>query len=503
MALVPSSAGCEFIANRQLHPYEDTPDAVIVANPDETAVATVEFYQIEDGTNVEVLIEMVSLAPNEDFTLLMDNDFVPGTSSFLRSGGMFRIRSDFPVIAYQHSPYKNHTANDSSMLLPDVVLGREYVVTTYNPHPAQQEGLGLPTYFEVISLKKGTWVEWTPPVPTFGTGTPIEEALAGQTVRHKDLNRYDTLRIAASNEYEKEFPGVTRDLSGTVIRSSDPVWVVGGSRCSRIPVRAEPLGGFCDPVQEVLIPTQHWGTEYVAMHPPIRERENHYWRVYAGNDTVRFTTDPQVLTEDNCADPAVFSDGWCTLPTLGSWVEIVVSNGVNFVVTGETPQNDHLMVVGYLQSRQHPGEPDETATKIGDPAMYQMIPTEQWLGRYVFRTAEGYDAPNDPKTGRPDLGAPEGNFVQIVHKIGDERVFLDQEGVAQSAWEVVGDYEFATIPILTGSHTIKSADPVGVEVFGYSSGDNQDFENCLHSSGKCASSYAYPGGMQSLVINVK
>ncbi|MEM6989411.1 MAG: IgGFc-binding protein [Myxococcota bacterium] len=488
----PSSEGCEFIANRQLRAFPEVPDAVVVANASPDLTATVDFFQIADGDNEEVLVQSVSLAPGEEHTELLDSPVIPGATTLLRSGGMMRIRSDAPITAYQHSPYKNHVGNDSSLLLPDSVLGRLYVVPSYSPHAAQHEGLGLPTYFEVVSLEKDTWIEWTSPVATAGQGAQVEAAAAGQTVRHTALGRYDRVRVAADND--DAVPGVDRDISGTVIRASDPIWVVGASRCSRVPARAEPVGGFCDPMQEVLIPVEYWGRRYVAMHPPLRDDEHHYWRVYAGRDGATFTTEPQVLTAENCAPPAVFEDGTCTLPTLGSWIEIEVPNGQSFVVEGEVDIDDALMVVGYLQSKQHPGEPDETATTIGDPAMYQTIPTEQYLKRYVFRTAEGYDPPVDAEGEPLPIGTRAGNYVQIVRPLEGATVFLDGEGV--NGWESVGEFEFATVRILSGAHTVESNDFVGVSVFGFSNAEVEDREGCLEEEGRCASSYAYPGGMR-------
>lgn len=491
MSLVPSSAGCEFIANRQLHLLEDVPDAVIIANPDEDATATVELFQIDEGTNVEALIDTVTLGPSDDYTLQMSNDFVAGDTTFLRSGGMFRIRSDFPIVAYQHSPFQNHVGNDSSMLLPDDVLGTLYVVPSYNPEPRGDQLLGVPSYFEVISLTKDNWVNWTPPVPTF-RAVGIDDILAGELGVKEDLNRYDTLRIAASNEFDEILAG-DRDLSGTVVRSKDPIWVAAGAKCASIPARVAPDTGSCDPISEVLIPVQHWGTEYVAMHPPLRENENHFWRVYSGGDGVTFTTEPSVLTEENCADPAVFADGWCTLPKLGSWIEIEVAHGESFVVRGETAPNDAIMLVGYLQSRRLQGDKSETSTALGDSAMYQTTPSEQWLKRYVFRTAQGYQRPDPEDTNR-------GDFVQIVRPVGGPSVFVDDIGVQN--WEPAGDFmfEFATVLIDTGAHTATSSGVFGVSLFGYSDNDIVDPENCLADDGTCASSYAYPGGMQSIEI---
>ena len=496
----PSSAGCEFIANRQIHQREEFPDGLVVANPDEENTATVEFIQIDKGTDDEVVLDTVTLEPGDDFAWDMTNEFVAGNQSLLRSGGMYRIRSDYPIIAYQHAPRQNHVGNDSSLLLPDTVLGTLYVATTYSPHGApgvpgygQADGKGYPTYFEVISLQKDTWVEWTAPVPTHGDhevgsqgSIPIGEA--GVTTRKEDLNRYDTLRITASNLDESIAPD-DRDLSGTVIRSNNPIWVVAGSRCSRVPVREFPPQGFCDPLQEVMIPVSRWGTEYVAAHPPLRgqtsnpdDGERHYWRIYGGRDGgTTFTTEPQVLDETSCAPPAIFEDGWCTLPERGSWIEVSVPFGDSFVVRGEA-YNDTLMVVGYLQSRKKSnyncsdeqadlwpehcdagGELVAESTTKGDPAMYQMVPTAQFLERYVFRTADGFDE----------------DYVQVIRPQGSGNVFIDtgDQSVAINVWESVGAYEFANFDLteleggdLARTFTIESNDPFGIVQVGYATG---------------------------------
>lgn len=495
-SMVPSSAGCLFIANRQIHQQETFPDGLIVANPDEENTATVNVFQIAQGDDEEVLLETVTLEPNDDYVVDMTNEFVAGNQSLLRSGGMYRITSDFPIIASQHAPRENNSGNESSLLLPDSVLGQTYVVVSYSPHYEQHQGKGYPSYFEVIALEKDTEVEWTPPVPTYGTG-PIDDVAAGETGKQANLNRYDTLRITADED--PMVPEDDRDLSGTVITSNKPIWVVGGSRCSRIPVREFPARGFCDPLQEVLIPVKHWGTDYIAAAPPKRENENHYWRVYAGGkDTTTFTTDPQVLTEENCTAPATFADGACTLPQRGAWIEIEVPNATSFIVEGQTDE-DRLMVVGYLQSRRatancspeqfamYPeicdagGELWETATEIGDSAMYQLVPTAQFLQRYVFRTAEGFDS----------------DYVQVVRAVGGQSVFLDGNGL--QGWRQINfDYEFVNVLLdEPGTHTIESASTFGIVQIGYSDPSQGSAEGCAAVSGQCSSSYAYPGGMKS------
>jgi len=500
-ALVPSSAGCEFVASRLLHPREELPDGVVVSNPDPERAATVSFFQIEDGTNVEIPIETVQLDPGGSQVWEIDNDFVAGERSRLRSGGMFRIRSDYPVIAYLHAPLLQSSQNDSSLLLPDSVLGQVYVVNSYGG--LASSGAGTPSYFEIIALEKNTVVEWTPPVPTYGLAAPAE-VLAGETGTML-LNRYDTLRVTASNEYD-DIEIADRDLSGTVITSNKPIWVVGALQCGRV---SDAPGGVCDPLQELLIPVQHWGTRYVAAAPPERETEWSHWRIFAGGkDTTSFTTTPDVLTADNCAAPATLEDGVCTLPNRGAWIEISVPHGESFVVEGVTAPDDALMVVGYLQAVGFP-QPSDNAiergglgtTSLGDSAMYQLVPAEQFLNRYVFH---------------PGLGWPF-NYVQITRPAGGETVFLDNQGV--SGWETVGDFEVANVRLCPlddegnpiegcpttlepGTHTITSAQDFGIVQMGYSDGadDPTHCQSTAQGVASCYSAYAYPGGMQSRQI---
>jgi hypothetical protein len=523
-ALVPSSAGCSFIANRQLHQDEMVADSVIIANPNEALTANVKYWGTPEGKRKEELIEEIQLAPGEDYLFQMTTDFVLGTSTMFRTGGTFRVESDVPVVAYQHSPGVNETGNDSSLLLPESALGKVYVVASYAPH--EEASKGKPAYFEVVAIEDYTTVKWTPPVPTAGNGLPIDPVGVGET-GEQEMNRFDTMRIVASDSLPLRFPGDLQDVSGTVIESDKPIWVVGGSRCSRVPVRDTPARGFCDPLQEVLIPLEFWGEEYVALHPPIRNTERHYWRVYAGAASgVTLTTDPSVLTEENCPAPNTFNDGACTLPARGSWIEIVVDNGVNFHIQGDGA----FMPVGYLQSRRSFGsnpEPIENSTEWGDPAMYQIVPPAQFLDRYVIRTAVGYPH----------------HFAQVIRAIGGPNVIVDADVIGQLEWAQVGTspFEVATVPISEGTHTLFSTGAFGVIQVGFTEEGDEHYEGCAHppreyclacpentteetcqaavygsNDGECCSwvdnaciaarlcrsSYAYPGGMKSEQIYI-
>ena len=473
--LLPSSAGCSFIVNRQLHLIEDGPDGLIIGNPNRELIATVQIYKVPEGRNREEPEgEPLTLAPGEFEVIEVETSFVQGTSSMFRTGGMLRVESDAPIIAYHHAPLRLDVGNDSSMLLPETTLRNDYIIASYNPHPASLSQKGRPTYFEVIGLENETTIEWIPPVQTAGNGLPIKPVMPGEKGTLK-INRFDTIRITASLCPSDECPGALdpaanlQDISGTVLRSNKPIWVVGASRCSRVPVRDTPPRGRCDPLQEQLIPIDYWGTEYVAAPAPTRETERHYWRIFAGRAGVTVETiPPQANT------PHTFS-------ATGEFIELDVANGTAFIVKASGP----VMPVQYLQSRWTNGEPEDERTFYGDPAMTQSVPVAQFLDRYVFVTPLNYRH----------------NFVQVIRRANGATVLLNDTAVTD--FHSIENYEVANVEIEEGGHIIESSEPFGIIQVGYS-GDEPDPENCpdIAEGFICNTSYAYPGGMKQEQIFV-
>jgi len=486
---LPSSAGCSFIANRQLHPFPLEPDGLVVANPNTDIAATIQLFRTPDGKRKEEAVGGPRvLSPGDETLYELDADFVLGETSMFRTGGTYRVQSNVPVIAYQHSPLSTG-GNDSSMLLPESTLRRDYVVASYSPHEEQGDNLGEPSYFEIVALEDFTVVEWTPPVDTAGTGINIDFVAAGETSTPLNMNRFDTVRIAASANFQENAD--LRDVSGTVIHANKPIWVVGASRCSRVPVREIPSVGRCDPLQELMIPLDYWGERYVAPHPPKRTNELTYWRVYSGSSGVRITAEGNlgctqpIITEDNCAPPNVFDGEGCTFEQRGSWVELVVENQCSFFL--DSNGSGAFLPVGYLQSSRHNfEEPAETATELGDPSMYQMVPVEQFLKRYVFSTGKNFDY----------------HYVQVIREIGSPSIFLDNQSVG-GFYPVSDTYEVADVLIDEGAHLIQSNVPFGVVQFGYSAGGPSPLcTHPLNGGDVCHASYAYPGGMKSERINI-
>lgn len=359
-AATPSSQGCSFRANNmQTYSQYNQPSALVVGNTSEVLTAQLQMFLMQGGAEVPQG-DPVALAPNSTHTFTLTQAKL-GLGSVLRSGGSYRLQSDVPVIAYQHSPVGAQADNDASMILPDNAAGDEFLISSYTPNIP-----GDPSYFNVIALEAATSVAWTPPVATpAGGGVP---AVAAGATGMVTMNAGDTLQVA-----------VYADLTGTRVVSDKPVWVVGAMSCVQVPTGVT----ACDHLEEQQIPLEYWGEEYVAAHAPQRGNEDFHWRVFGGDDGVLITTDPVL-------------PGFPTTLNNGEWFEFITDD--SFVMSADGP----FMPVQYIESQSG-------GAGTGDPAMVQMVPVEQFLDRYAFVTGTGYDV----------------HYVQITRDLGGADVLVD------------------------------------------------------------------------------
>lgn len=451
-AELPSSAGCKFTASRNIHSWnsaDEFADGLVITNPNEEQIATVSIFDIEEGSNDPELVEMVMLSPGETHIYEFETSFVAGLGSQYRTGGIQRVISDLPVTVFQHGPLTAAGTNDSSMLLPDRALGQDYVALSYPPmfyFQDQDEDAGCylggndtegcegrPSYFTVVALEDFTTVSWTPKNRTAGNGLPLSPVDPGETGTQV-MNRFDTMRVAASRDTEDP---ELRDVSGATITSDKPIWVMGGTNCSFVPF--DPVAGLglppqtigvgdCDHLQEQLIPLLAWGEQYVAPAAPRYLGDDlppapHVWRIFAGADDVSISSTPAVFA------PTV-------LDNRGEFIEFQLDPGTSFVLNADGP----VMPVQYL-----------TIIDAGpDAAMYQMVPTDQFLGRYVFATGLDFTE----------------NYVQIIREEGSAPVFVDD--IEVTGYVPVADgWEFADWPVPEGSHIAVSEDDFGILQVGF------------------------------------
>ena len=420
----PSSVGCSFFSMRQDNYNYGQADSMIVGNTSTTKTAKVTFYFTPNGSNVEQMQSTVDVLPGKTAQIQMTNPPFQKVSQ-LRQGGVYRAQSTIPIVAYQHSPLNAQATNDASMLLPEHALRLDHVIMTY---PDTVNGEDRPSYFNVIAIADSTTVQWTPPVATVA-GTGVAAVAPGQTGTVK-MNRFDALQIRVAND---------ADISGTIVHSDKPVWVIGAVNCTNVPAGVT----FCDHIEEQMIPLDYWGKQYVGAHSPKRGSEKHYWRVFAGEDQTTITTNP--------AQP-----GTPFTINKGQWKELAIANNTSFIITGDKP----FLPIQYLAGQN-------SGAGTGDPASYQMVPVEQFLDRYAFVTGVGYTT----------------HYAQVIRAVGNPDVKID--GQIVTGYYTVGGFEVADFKISEGAHFAESDAPFGILNIGYTG----------------VTSYAYPGGLKLAIIN--
>ncbi|HEV8320044.1 MAG TPA: IgGFc-binding protein [Myxococcota bacterium] len=436
---------------------QDAQFAVVVsAAEDVKGAINVNIYSVWSGTETIVASGSVFAGSTTVFNLPPDQGIAgPGTTP-----AAYRIEATAPITAYQFNPLNNTEqafSNDASLLLPVHVLDTSYLaVTTDGIGPQPFAMIGPETAFvTVVATEDNTNVTITPTAPLrAGPGIP-----GGMTPVTATLNRYDVLNV------ESEVPqdSIGGQLSGTRVDASAPVAVFSGTVCSNMPPQ---LGVCCcDHTEEQVIPLSAWGEEFVvARAAPLRPAnpEANYYRIVGGANGVTLSYLPATPP----GAPAMLNQG--------DSVEFGATESFTVVSTGGP-----ILVTQFLPSSTEVGTGGQFCTvdadcmglgfpagcfvdpmaglgqcvPVSDPAMLIIPPVEQWRSSYVFLTPADYA--NDFAT----IIAPQGASVLL-------------DGAAVTGFAPVSTvngapYDAATVALGDGTHSVESAVPVAVLVYGF------------------------------------
>jgi hypothetical protein len=439
-----SSVGCTFYAVDMDSSDDNLQFAVAAANVQTATMANVTVQTREGGVWTDVQ-GPIAVAP------LTLTEFALGDrhqeSSGLRVAGAYRIVSDVPIVAYQFQPVDGAVSylSDASMLYP--VPTWDSINHVINVRfQSSSPGAGYP-YVTIVAAADGTNVSFTAQNATLGNG-PIPAAAAGQTINFS-LADGDVATLVAADQ--------TATLSGSRVVTDDdhPVAVLPGHTCVNIPDNV----CCCDHLEEQLSGVRQWGQSFVAAHMPYRNPgapEQTFWQVYASEDntTIDFATGPMVTGVPVSVTLAA-----------GQVSEFFVSAPAaieaDFTVEADKP----IAVVGYMTSAETFG------SSIGDPAMAQFVPVEQFLPRYVVLVPGTWI-----------------NDVLVLTRPAGAAIMMDGVAVPDASFVPVGDgtWEVARVMAADGVHVLDGGDQkFGVVVVGWDTHD----------------SYAYTGGTGTGIIN--
>ena len=436
-AACPTSVGCRFFAVDldQLDGGDEHPYAVAVSNVQEGQTVSVTVEQRVGGA-WQTVEGPIPIAPLDLYTFQLPDLHQEGSGK--KPGGAYRVTATAPVAAYQLNPLNIQpgiASSDATMLYPVTTWDDVHHVIGWEPYPHT-------AYVTVAAAVDGTTVTVEPTAPV--TGGPDVPATPAGGIFTVNLDEGDVVEVMTNTD------GAT--LSGTRITSDPdhPVAVFSGAECTFV------LAYSCDHVETQLTGLRTWGKSFVAARVPPRvdPPETSVFQIYASEDGTTVTFDaPAGVTGLPAAPVSMDAGDLLTLEVGGP-----ANAPGDFLVSADRP----IAVVNYMTG-------SSLAGTIGDPAMVQLPPVEQFLPRYVLLVPSSW---ND-------------DTLTIVRPAG-AAVTLDGAPVPDASFASAGGgFEVARRPVADGVHVVEATDPVGVIVAGVTNVD----------------SYAYLGGVGAEVIN--
>ena len=413
---MPDSKGNEFVFAFQNN-YQSGGELLVFVTSERDTQGLVEVPGLEVSPGV-TFSEPFSVVANQTTTITLPR----GAQRLAVNGSAplgVHLTADDEVTVYGVNLQR--FTSDAFLALPLDVLSNEYIAMSYDGLDQFQ----LPSQLAVVATADNTIVQITPTADV--GGNPADQPFSVV------LDRFEVYQLNTNTE----------DLTGTTIRSSDPIAVMGGHVCADVPsILRSPTGGrigWCDHLSEMMTPLNTWGQSFAVI--PLATRLN--------GSIVR------VLAAEN--GTVVNTNGINSQPVTldrGEFVETVLTDFTEISATGP------VMVAQYS-----PGQAFDNVQS--DPFMMLIPPNEQFLSSYSFATPEdSFDT----------------HFVNVaIPTLAIDSLLLDGSPVDSNLFSLIGGSGLsgAQLPVSEGSHTLSADQPFGIYIYGFNNFD----------------SYGYPGGL--------
>ena len=370
----------------------------------------------------------------------------------IKAGSAVRVVSDAPVVIYAH--IIRSARSGSTLVLPTITWGRDYIVPSYGSQGASGNGSGRGG-ITVVAKETNTVVEIVPTASSFDGARP-----AGTAYTITLNNPGDVYQV----QFQKD-----ADISGTIVRSI----ATGATACKPIGVFSSTTwsafscagssGG--DNLLTQLFPTRSYGRTYLTA--PFANRETDIIRVFTIEPNTTITKRENNITTTLTVGPQGFAE---------------YQTGNATLITSDKP----VMVVQYITSQTCDSRNQGNCANNGtcpfpaDPEMIVLSPIEQTLNNItVFSAHRNFVPPGQSNVDRCFLNiiiptiatgsfringnSPTNNFVIIP---GTSFSYL-QENITNTAvsnpiQSLTADSNFSCIAYGFGN----------VESYGYNAGTN-------------------------------
>jgi hypothetical protein len=408
-----SNVGCEYwpvdLDNARI---DDTLNAaaqqfaVVISNPEPSVTTRVVIEQDDAALGEEPNLSEVARADIPPFSLRVFklgprevDGSEPGTfntgSHTALSRQAYRVRSTFPVVAYQFNPLENVDvfSNDASLLKPVealdpgsaslalmyTVLGwPQTIATTSDPDTnfSSDNPTDLRAFLTLVGTREATNVTVRPAARILGGGG-IPETEAGG-VLELTLGPFEVANL--------ETDDFNADFTGSLVYADKPVVAYSGSEASDAPFFDTLRDRRCcaDHLEEQLDHVRTAGQRFVAAVSPNRARA-----VRAAGGAVGVDEQPEyfrvIAATERGAEIATTLKGQhsrLTLRGLGDFADL--SSATHFVLESSEP----VALASISPSQADANIPSELPG--GDPSLVIVPPVEQYRDSYVFLTPDKY-----------------------------------------------------------------------------------------------------------------
>jgi IgGFc binding protein len=381
--------------------------AVVISNPEPDITTEVVIEQDDSLPGEQPQLAEVARAQIPPFSLRVfklgprevdgspDGTFNTGTHTALTRHA-YRVKSSFPVVAYQFNPLENVNvfSNDASLLKPVealdpgssdealmyVVLGwPQTIASTGDPDTNFNSSAptDLRAFLTLVGTRDGTHVTVKSQARILGGG-PIPATEAGEEL---------TLTLDAFDVANLETDDFNADFTGSIVSADGPVVAFSGSEASDAPFYDTLRDRSCcaDHLEEQLDHVRTAGQHFVATVSPNRARaikaagaeigiedQNEYFRVIA--------------TTERGAHITTSLDGKqhsVTLSGLGDFADLTSAH--HFTLDSDAP----VALSAVSPSQEDANIPNSLPG--GDPSLVIVPPIEQFRDNYVFLTPDKYN----------------------------------------------------------------------------------------------------------------
>jgi hypothetical protein len=346
---------------------------------------------------------------------------------------------------------------DGSFIIPTTGWGKEYVVGAYESIDDPSGGADWPSEFAIVSNQDGTIVTITPNCDLRIQGQPSNTEHKAGTPFTVNLQRGECV------QYQAILPtSDVPDVTGTYIKSNNPVGVMAGSVCPYIPFP----NGYCDYVMDMLQPIRTWSKNYLTSPFAGRKYGGDVYLVVGTHDAQQILRNgAQVALVNKYGYYFIYDDQAASPPS--QW-------------TSDAP----FELIQFVPSAKFGAPAAGTTRNQGDPAEVVINAVDQFSKKIIFQTPT------------IDLASGQTNFTNyvniIVPKADTPKTTYDGRNINSPLPNVktvqkfpIGATGWMTYRIQydpgkgEGTHIVSSDTGVGVYIYGYGTDDSYAWSGAL------------------------